>query len=60
MGVDQKPRPRNVFEAHLDECKQCRENPFDLCAVGIPLLQAAALGGEKIEWPPLDEEGFPF
>ena len=28
------------FHAHLDECQQCRENPFRLCKVGAPLLLA--------------------
>lgn len=31
-----------AFHQHLDACKQCRENPFDLCRVGSWLLQAAA------------------
>lgn len=26
------------FHAHLDGCKQCRENPFKLCARGHQLL----------------------
>jgi hypothetical protein len=30
------------FHKHLDECKQCRENPFALCFVGTLLLDAAA------------------
>jgi len=32
------------FHAHLDECKQCRDNPFGLCKKGAELLQAAADG----------------
>ena len=26
------------FHQHLDECKQCRANPFELCAKGHMLL----------------------
>lgn len=31
------------FHAHLDECKQCREQPFNLCMNGAVLLEASAL-----------------
>ena len=30
----------DAFHDHLDACEQCRENPFDLCEVGKPLLIA--------------------
>jgi hypothetical protein len=30
----------NTFHAHLDICKQCAENPFDLCKEGLALLKA--------------------
>lgn len=30
------------FHAHLDECKQCREQPFDLCPTGAELLEKTA------------------
>ncbi len=30
------------FNEHLDRCQQCRENPFDLCDIGILLLLACA------------------
>ena len=26
------------FHKHLDECKQCRENPFGLCPKGVILI----------------------
>jgi hypothetical protein len=39
-----------AFHLHLDECEQCREHPFDLCAAGKTALEAL----------PLDAEGFPF
>lgn len=29
----------DAFHAHLDECEQCREHPFNLCAVGESLLR---------------------
>ena len=61
MGVTiRKPEPADAFHAHLEACKQCREQPFNLCAVGTPLLKLAAEEGAQIKWPPLDEEGFPF
>lgn len=30
-----------MFHAHLDECKQCANNPFALCSKGAQLLLAA-------------------
>lgn len=29
------------FHAHLDACAQCREQPFNLCAVGQKLVREA-------------------
>lgn len=29
------------FNYHLDNCKQCRENPFNLCEVGYSLISDA-------------------
>jgi hypothetical protein len=37
MGVEH-------FHAHLDACKRCREQPFNLCVTGEKLLKEAALG----------------
>lgn len=34
----------NLFHKHLDVCKRCRDNPFDLCQTGAALLKATALG----------------
>ena len=34
-------RKQKRFHAHLDECKQCRENPFGLCKIGAQLLTEA-------------------
>tara|TARA_R110000824_G_C14922365_1_gene647854 strand:- start:213 stop:521 length:309 start_codon:yes stop_codon:yes gene_type:complete len=31
-----------VFHDHLDKCRQCRENPMGLCAVGAAKLAEAA------------------
>jgi hypothetical protein len=62
MGVTPK-KLDDPFHRHLDECEQCRLHPFNLCAVGIPLLQLEAAELQKCapsEWPPLDDEGFPF
>ena len=30
------------FHAHLDKCAQCEQHPFDLCAEGVKLIEAAA------------------
>lgn len=30
------------FHAHLDECRQCREEIFNLCPIGADLLLHAA------------------
>ena len=35
---------QSKFHTHLDDCRQCRENPFGLCSTGSELLRAA--GGE--------------
>lgn len=35
-----------IYHAHLDECRQCRENPFAMCAVGQAKLKEAAGAGE--------------
>ena len=34
----------NIFHKHLDVCKQCREQPFNLCKIGAGLIVEAALG----------------
>ena len=34
------------FHQHLDECKQCRNNPFALCAKGHMLLISCVPNGE--------------
>lgn len=38
----QQPTQADAFHAHLDDCKRCRENPFDLCPMGGLLLTLAA------------------
>ena len=43
------------FHAHLDVCRQCRENPFGLCWIGERLLLRAVVmpvmgSGQKAEW----------
>jgi hypothetical protein len=32
----------DAFHAHLDECKQCEQRPFDLCSIGHVLINRAA------------------
>ena len=41
----------NKYHAHLDECDQCRNNPFSPCYVGSILLLESV--GEA--WIALDE-----
>jgi hypothetical protein len=36
------------FHAHLDECRQCREQVFNLCAKGLELLTSAATDNSMI------------
>ena len=48
------------FRAHLDECEQCRDNPFSLCGKGSALLQSTAHGElprKKQPCCPLDTDG---
>ena len=33
---------KQSFHEHLDECSQCANNPFNLCAIGEKLLIEAA------------------
>lgn len=35
----------DAFHAHLDVCRQCRDNPFALCVEGYKLLETAAASG---------------
>lgn len=37
------------FHAHLDECEQCRNHPFDLCGLGAVLLILAAGDDDRAE-----------
>jgi hypothetical protein len=37
----------NKFHTHLDECEQCRENPFELCAVGHSLITGTTVDDPK-------------
>lgn len=32
----------NKFDNHLDECSQCANHPFDLCEIGVKLLEETA------------------
>ena len=36
------------FHEHLDGCRQCREEIFNLCPTGMVLLEDAAKDGEKM------------
>lgn len=41
----------NHFHAHLDDCRQCRDNPFDLCPIGVVLINEAAFGRKPPPFP---------
>jgi hypothetical protein len=34
----------NIFHSHLDECEQCRRNPFGLCPEGDRRLRQQVTG----------------
>jgi hypothetical protein len=36
------------FHAHLDECRQCSEQIFNLCPVGAELIEKAATGDSML------------
>lgn len=38
-----------LFHNHLDKCKQCEQNPHDLCAIGAQLLMATAGFGSRLK-----------
>lgn len=40
-----------AFHSHLDVCKRCREQCFNLCPEGVRLINLAA-GDLKIHRPP--------
>ena len=50
----------NPFHDHLDECVQCKSNPFDLCPVGVEAAEAIKkrLFNEGLDdfHHPMDEE----
>lgn len=46
IGNPEQQKLIDLFHAHLDECKQCREQPFNLCFAGAVRLRNAAL-----PWP---------
>lgn len=35
------PTEVDDFHKHLDNCKQCREQPFNLCSIGHTLIHKA-------------------
>ncbi len=35
------------FHKHLDECKQCKEQPFNLCSKGKELIKTLESPNEK-------------
>jgi hypothetical protein len=36
-------RSANEFHAHLDVCRRCREEPFNLCTTGLRLALKQAI-----------------
>ena len=48
----------NNFHAHLDVCKHCEQNPFDLCSTGAAILNGSNIapttpGNIKLQLDPL-------
>lgn len=39
--MSQAGKDDNVFHQHLDVCKRCREQPFNLCREGARTLRLA-------------------
>lgn len=37
----------DLFHSHLDLCSRCRNQPFNLCAVGAMLLRASLSEDEQ-------------
>lgn len=44
MSEATKERSIDRFHRHLDECRQCRDHPFELCPHGMRLLMATDNG----------------
>lgn len=41
--MEDKPKnARDNFHSHLDVCRQCEKNPFNLCEIGRKLLEQTA------------------
>jgi hypothetical protein len=48
MGLTEKQIAVDNFHKHLDNCKQCEQNPFDLCYTGKQLLANTFSDNNKI------------
>lgn len=44
-GAEVGTEAEDRFHQHLDRCRQCREQVFNLCSVGRELLMAVAKEG---------------
>ena len=38
--VDEEHAKVEAFNKHMDQCRRCHDNPFDLCPAGAGLLAA--------------------
>jgi hypothetical protein len=47
---------KSLFHTHLDSCSRCRDNPFDLCAVGDLVLRTSVALIDSTELPQKDIE----
>lgn len=43
MTTPNLPASQERFHKHLDTCRRCREQPFNLCEVGDGLLRATGI-----------------
>ena len=46
----------NEFHTHLDQCYQCRTNPFSLCAEGHRLIMTSHASEEDAIFPQAPRE----
>lgn len=48
MDKPEKPEWKNTFHDHLDVCKRCADQPFNLCPIGVKALKESVESGEKV------------
>lgn len=52
VGEVKSPKPNWAkFNAHLDECRQCADQPFNICEIGASLLRRVGEAAHA-DWQP--------